>query len=321
MLQRSARVVGLERSDRRSQESQLLASAGLGAKSTRRQLTAQEASRTRARIRVPTEPITEPEDDDFDEDSAGAAGDLGHGLGDVRMHEHLVGDAAAHTGFTRDHRALATVPEEVDEELDGGHDDCMHENLLGDAAAPTGFCRDHRGKLQSCWELDEDAAGHEAEDGEDEADHVFRAGADTAPVPARPQAQGQLLSAKPWPADRQVSGALELRGCAARRKPSDRQATCTIQHGVMTFCSAMRPGAEIVVLAQVQLSDIVATIVSDQSRKFSICNPEDIDSTQVWCCAKDQEKRDEWLAILHRLGVHLYREDEDGRIRLVRQGV
>ena len=86
MLQRSARVVGLERSDRRSQESQLLASAGLGAKSTRRQLTAQEASRTRARIRfirVPTEPITEPEDDDFDEDSAGAAGDLGHGLGDA----------------------------------------------------------------------------------------------------------------------------------------------------------------------------------------------------------------------------------------------
>ena len=75
------------------------------------------------------------------------------------------------------------------------------------------------------------------------------------------------------------------------------------------------------VLAEVPVSDIVATIVPDQTRKFSICNPEDIDSTQVWCCARDQVKRDEWLAVLHRLGVDLYREDDDGQIRRVRQGV
>ena len=81
------------------------------------------------------------------------------------------------------------------------------------------------------------------------------------------------------------------------------------------------PGAEMVVLAEVPVSDIVATIVPDQARKFSICYPEDIDSSQVWCCARDQERRDKWLDDLHRLGVDLYREDDDGEIPLVRQGV
>ena len=99
------------------------------------------------------------------------------------------------------------------------------------------------------------------------------------------------------------------------------KATCTIQHGVMTFRSAMHPGAEMVVLAEVPVSDIIATIVLDQTRKFSICYPEDIDSSQVWCCARDQEKRDKWLDVLHRLGVDLYREDDDGKIPLVRKGV
>ena len=75
------------------------------------------------------------------------------------------------------------------------------------------------------------------------------------------------------------------------------------------------------VLAEVPVSDIVATIVPDQTRKFSICNPEDIDSTQVWCCARDQVKRDEWLAVLHRLGVDLFCEDHDGQIWRMRQGV
>ena len=89
----------------------------------------------------------------------------------------------------------------------------------------------------------------------------------------------------------------------------------------MTFRSAMHPGAEMVRLTDVPVSDIIVTIVPDQARKFSICNPVDIDSTQVWCCARDQVKRDEWLAVLHRLGVDLYHEDDDGQIWLVRQGV
>ena len=196
----------------------------------------------------------------------------------------------------------------------------MHEHLVGDAATHAGFCRDHRGKLQSVWELCEDVAQDAQDDGgEDEADQVFRAAAGT--VPARPQAQGQPLAETPWPADRIVSGSLELRGSATRRRPSDRKATCSIQHGVMTFRSVMRPGDEVAVLAEVPVSDFVATIILDQTRKFSICNPEDIDSTQVWCCARDQVKRDEWLAVLHRLGVDLYCEDDDGQIRRVRQGV
>lgn len=89
----------------------------------------------------------------------------------------------------------------------------------------------------------------------------------------------------------------------------------------MTFRSAMHPGAEMVMLAEVSVSDIVVTIVPDQTRKFSICYPEHIDSSQVWCCAKDQSTRDEWLAVLHRLGVDLYCEDDDGEIWRVRQGV
>ena len=99
---------------------------------------------------------------------------------------------------------------------------------------------------------------------------------------------------------------------------------CTIQHGKMTFRSTMHPGAEMAemaVLAEVPISGVDVTIVPDQTRKFSICNPEDIDSTQVWCCARNQVKRDEWLAVLHRLGVDLYHEDDDGEMRLVRQGV
>ena len=94
-----------------------------------------------------------------------------------------------------------------------------------------------------------------------------------------------------------------------------------IQHGVMTFRMVLRPGAEMALLAQVPVSDFVVTIIPDQTRKFSICNPNDIASTQVWCCAKDQVTRNMWLAVFHRLGVDLYHEYRDGRIQRVRQGV
>ena len=196
----------------------------------------------------------------------------------------------------------------------------MHEHLVVDPAEAAGFCRDHRGKLQSVWELCEDVAQDAQDGGEDEADQVFRAAAGT--VPTRPQAQGLPLAETPWPADRIVSGPLELRGSATRRRPSDRKATCTIQHGVITFYDPAETGAEAVILAREQVSSIVATIVPDQTRKFSICSGlELIDSTQVWCCAKDQADRNQWLAVLHRLGVDIYFEDSDGEIRRVRQGV
>ena len=82
----------------------------------------------------------------------------------------------------------------------------------------------------------------------------------------------------------------------------DRKVKCTIQHGVITFYDPAETGAEAVILAREQVSSIVATIVPDQTRKFSICSGlELIDSTQVWCCAKDQADRNQWLAVLHRL--------------------
>ena len=246
-------------------------------------------------------------------------------------------------------RFLATVPEEPedDEELEpaGGHREVqegMNEQPVVDAAMYAGYCRDHRGKLQSMWELCEDVAQDAQDGGEDECDNeagqVFRAAAETRgdldlsvnragaqARPARPQAQGQPSAetpvTTPWPADILVTGPLELRLRATRRSSSDKRATCTIQQGIMTFSSALRPGAEMAVLAEVPVSDIVATIVPDQTRKFSICYPELIDSSQVWCCAQDQSTRDEWLAVLHRLGVDLYHEDDDGQIWLVRQGV
>ena len=89
----------------------------------------------------------------------------------------------------------------------------------------------------------------------------------------------------------------------------------------MTFRGAIRPDAGMVVLAEVPVLDIIVTIVPDQTRKFSICHPEDIDSTQFWCCAKDKKDRDNWLAVLHRLGVDIYCERGDGEIERVLQGV
>ena len=241
-------------------------------------------------------------------------------------------------------RILATVPEADELEV-------LHEDDPVVRAAPrvpfpattpeahAGFCRDHRGKLQSVWELCEDVAPEDCNDAQDadqdaEADDVLLAAAETrgdqnrvhrGARPARTQAQAPPLAASetPGPADRIVTGPLELRlsATATRRRTSHRPATCTIRHGVMTFHRAEQSGAETALLAAVPVSDLVATIVPDQTRKFSICNPEDNDSSQVWCCAKDQVNRDKWLAVLHRLGVDLYCEDDDGVTWRVRQGV
>ena len=232
---------------------------------------------------------------------------------------------------------LATVPED-DEDSTGGHGDCMQEHLEQTNA---GFCRDQRGKLQSVWELDDDFSQDAEADqalyaaartrGYPNA-RVNRAGSQAQAMrlqgsidsragsrerPAQPPAQGQLLSETPWPAEREVFGPLELRGSARRRSRQDTEIMCKIQHGVMTFSRS--DGA---LLAEVSVSNVIATIVPDQTRKFSICSGiEHIRRTQVWCCAKDQVNRNKWLAILHRLGVDLYCEYGDGQIHLVRQGV
>ena len=233
---------------------------------------------------------TVPEED---EKAAGCHGDL--------IHEHLIDDATRQTGFCRDHR--------------------------GKLQSMSGFCRDHRGKLQSMWELCEDEAQDAQDCGKeclkDEVDQHFRSAAETRGDPNfGVNRLGAQARQREQPADRLMSGALELRGSVRRRTSSDKQAICTIQHdGVITFRGALRPDAGIVVLAEVPVSDIIVTIVPDQTRKFSICYPEDIDSTQVWCCAKNQKDRDKWLTVLHRLGVDIYCECGDGEIERVRHGV
>ena len=226
-------------------------------------------------------------------------------------------------------RAQLALPEE-DEKAAGCHGDLIHEHLIDDATRQTGFCRDHRGKLQSMWELCEDEAQDAQDCGKeclkDEVDQHFRSAAETRGDPNfGVNRLGAQARQREQAADRLLSGALELRGSVARRTSSDctdRQAICTIQHdGVMTFRGPIRPDAGMVVLAEVPVSDIIVTIVPDQTRKFSICYPEDIDSTQVWCCAKNQKDRDNWLAVLHRLGVDIYCERGDGEIERVLQGV
>ena len=305
MLRRIARIVGWQHGARGSQESQMMDPDGPGEAedSTHSQLTQQNARLQRPRVQ---------QSDSMVERS----------------------------------RILATVPEADELEV-------LHEDDPVVRAAPrvpfpattpeayAGFCRDHRGKLQSVWELCEDVAPEDCNDVQDadqdaEADDVLLAAAETrgdqnrvhrGARPARTQAQAPPLAASetPGPADRIVTGPLELRlsATATRRRKSHRPATCTIQHGVMTFLirRAEQSGAETALLAAVPVSDTVATIVPDQTRKFSICNPEDIDGSQVWCCAKDQVNRDKWLAVLHRLGVDLYCEDDDGVTWRVRQGV
>ena len=244
-----------------------------------------------------------------------------------------------HSGSDSDFRlGLATVPEDDEDDSTGGHGDCMQEHL---EQLNAGFCRDQRGKLQSVWELDDDFSQDAEADqalyaaartrGYQNA-RVNRAGSHAQAMrlqgsidsragsrerPAHPPAQGQLLSETPWPAEREVFGPLELRGSARRRSRQDTEIMCKIQHGVMTFSRS--DGA---LLAEVSVSNVIATIVPDQTRKFSICSGiEHIRRTQVWCCAKDQVNRNKWLAILHRLGVDLYCEYGDGQIQLVRQGV
>ena len=268
---------------------------------------------------------TVPEED---EKAAGCHGDL--------IHEHLIDDATRQTGFCRDHRGKLQsmwelCEDEAQDAQDCGkeclHEDLIHEHLIDDATRQTGFCRDHRGKLQSMWELCEDEAQDAQDCGKeclkDEVDQHFRSAAETRGDPNfGVNRLGAQARQREQPADRLMSGALELRGSVRRRTSSDKQAICTIQHdGVITFRGALRPDAGIVVLAEVPVSDIIVTIVPDQTRKFSICYPEDIDSTQVWCCAKNQKDRDKWLTVLHRLGVDIYCECGDGEIERVRHGV
>ena len=135
-------------------------------------------------------------------------------------------------------------------------------------------------------------------------------------------------SAMPWPAGRLAGGFLELRG-GSRPDRRSKSALCTIQDGILSFRSDPRSGEDDMVLVAVNVKDIVVTVFRNAPRQFVISSclgPAFHESTlfkqtRIHCMASSQEARNKWLAVLHRTGVHLHGEMEDGSIKRVRQGV
>ena len=135
-------------------------------------------------------------------------------------------------------------------------------------------------------------------------------------------------SAMPWPAGRLAGGFLELRG-GSRPDRRSKSALCTIQDGILSFRSDPRSGEDDMVLVAVNVKDIVVTVFRNAPRQFVISSCLDpafhestlFKHTRIHCMASSQEARNKWLAVLHRTGVHLHGEMEDGSIKRVRQGV
>ena len=135
-------------------------------------------------------------------------------------------------------------------------------------------------------------------------------------------------SALPWPAGRLASGFLELRG-GSRPDRQSKSALCTLQDGILSFRSDPRTREDAMLLAAMDVKDVVVTVFRDAPRQFVISSCLDpafhertlFRHTRIHCMASSQEARNKWLAVLHRTGVHLHGEMEDGSIRRVRQGV
>ena len=135
-------------------------------------------------------------------------------------------------------------------------------------------------------------------------------------------------SAVPWPAGRLAGGFLELRG-GSRPDRQSKSALCTLQDGILAFRSDPRTGEDAVLLAEMDVKGIVVTVFRNAPRQLVISSCLDpafhertlFRHTRIHCMASSQEARNKWLAVLHRAGVHLHGEMEDGSIQRVRQGV
>ena len=135
-------------------------------------------------------------------------------------------------------------------------------------------------------------------------------------------------SAVPWPAGRLAGGFLELRG-GSRPDRQSTSALCTLQDGILAFRSDPRTGEDAMLLAAMDVKGIVVTVFRNAPRQLVISSCLDpafhertlFRHTRIHCMASSQEARNKWLAVLHRAGVHLHGEMEDGSIRRVRQGV
>ena len=135
-------------------------------------------------------------------------------------------------------------------------------------------------------------------------------------------------SAVPWPAGRLAGGFLELRA-GSRPDRQSKSALCTLQDGILAFRSDPRTGEDAVLLAEMDVKGIVVTVFRNAPRQLVISSCLDpafhertlFRHTRIHCMASSQEARNKWLAVLHRAGVHLHGEMEDGSIKRVRQGV
>ena len=135
-------------------------------------------------------------------------------------------------------------------------------------------------------------------------------------------------SAMPWPAGRLAGGFLELHG-GSRPDRRSKSALCTIQDGILSFRSDPRTGEDAMLLAAMDVKDVVVTVFRDAPRQLVISSCLDpafhertlFRHTRIHCMASSQEARNKWLAVLHRAGVHLHGKMEDGSIKRVRQGV
>ena len=159
---------------------------------------------------------------------------------------------------------------------------------------------------------------------------LYKAKAGLVPNPSMQHEEGKecLEEAMPWPVDRLACGILELRG-GSRPDWRSKSALCTIEDGILSFQSDPRTGEDDIWLAEMNVKEIVVTVFRDAPRQFVISSCLDpafhertlFRHTRIDCMASSQEARNKWLAVLHRTGVHLHGEMEDGSIKRVRQGV
>ena len=225
--------------------------------------------------------------------------------------------------------ALYTVPEDEEES-----DEEAGSAVRSPVADPGDWRHSFSDARASTWRhsfSDADAAG--AESKQDPATGPARASGrcDDSATGSPASSEETPWSAMPWPAGRLAGGFLELRGGSRLLRPDRRSKTalCTIQDGILAFRSDPRSGEDDMVLAAMDVKDIVVTVFRNAPRQFVISSCIDpafhertlFRHTRIHCIASSQEARNKWLAVLHRTGVHLHGEMEDGSIRRVRQGV
>ena len=87
---------------------------------------------------------------------------------------------------------------------------------------------------------------------------------------------------------------------------------CTIQDDIVTM-ARQRPGTPEVVIVRVHTSMLIVKLLPDFPCIFS-ASGRDTPNEIVYCFAESESKRNEWLAVLRRMGVSIY--DSSGNVVL-----